>query len=333
MRAGFGQGVSIPSQVRWIDYVDRWTQNGKRYEERSVEVLEVRVWGLRDGVKVAVEGFVKEGREIQKFHVFNDEDRFIIQQNEDSADVEQDQAKNGTDTPSNSNGNNPTTRSTSKRRQTGLEPGGALTVFKPLAPTRIILPTNDINIAFERRNPITGPTGAKYYHNRLTMVTSVAHVWFNAYIEEISSLPLPSVGREEEQKSVRKGMFEIDWEEMDGIKGGSFKGSKALDKIAIVWKVVVSLEPENTTIAQATNLDDIITNEEEEEEEEKEEEEEENNKDKDEKGGDHGLNRNLGLRAASVASMSAASRLSHSRSPVRKVDEEKEDEDEGGGEP
>ena len=56
MRAGFGVGISIPSQQRWIRYVDRWTKSGKIYLERPVEILEVHVWGLRDGVKIVVEG-------------------------------------------------------------------------------------------------------------------------------------------------------------------------------------------------------------------------------------------------------------------------------------
>ena len=56
MRAGFGEGVSIPSQLRWIKYVAWWADHGKAYVEGAVEILEVRVWGLRDGVKVSVEG-------------------------------------------------------------------------------------------------------------------------------------------------------------------------------------------------------------------------------------------------------------------------------------
>ena len=46
MRPGFGAGVSIPSQLRWISYVDRWTKGGKRYIERPIEILEVHVLSL-----------------------------------------------------------------------------------------------------------------------------------------------------------------------------------------------------------------------------------------------------------------------------------------------
>src|SRR5436190_7432816 len=78
MRPGFGQGVSIPSQLRWVDYVHQWTRNGKIYVERSVEILELHAWGLKDGVKVAIEGFVDEGKTIKTFHVFKRDERLIV---------------------------------------------------------------------------------------------------------------------------------------------------------------------------------------------------------------------------------------------------------------
>ncbi len=56
MRPKFGTGVSIPSQLRWISYVDRWTKGGKKYVDREVEIVEVHVWGLRHGVKLSIEG-------------------------------------------------------------------------------------------------------------------------------------------------------------------------------------------------------------------------------------------------------------------------------------
>ncbi|KAG9802580.1 phosphatases II, partial [Aureobasidium melanogenum] len=78
MRPGFGAGVSIPSQLRWISYVDRWTQHKKVYVEREIQVMEVHVWGLRDGVKVSIEGFVDEGRVIKNFHTFSKKEREIV---------------------------------------------------------------------------------------------------------------------------------------------------------------------------------------------------------------------------------------------------------------
>lgn len=92
-------------------------------------------------------------------------------------------------------------------------------VFRPSHP--IILPTNDINIDLERRNK------AAY---GWTMVTSVAHVWFNTFFE--------GQGPENNGNAASDGVFEITWDAMDGIKGSARKGTKALDKLAVVWRAV-----------------------------------------------------------------------------------------------
>jgi protein-tyrosine phosphatase len=55
------------------------------------------------------------------------------------------------------------------------------------------------------------------------MVTSLAHVWFNAYFEGGYT-------------GADSDVFEIDWEAMDGIKGSAMKGIKALDKLKVVWR-------------------------------------------------------------------------------------------------
>ena len=84
-------------------------------------------------------------------------------------------------------------------------------IFKPS--TRVILPSSDINIHFKRQN--------KALH-RWTMGT--AHVWFNAYFE--------GNGPDD------NGVFEINWDRMDGIKGLSYKGVRALDRLVVVWESV-----------------------------------------------------------------------------------------------
>ncbi|KAI5307829.1 Telomerase protein component 1 [Ascosphaera atra] len=59
----------------------------------------------------------------------------------------------------------------------------------------------------------------------LTMATTLAHVWFNAYFEG---------GHEHDS-----GVFEVDWEEMDGIKGTGNKGLlKGFDRVSVVWRYV-----------------------------------------------------------------------------------------------
>ncbi|KAL8724667.1 MAG: hypothetical protein Q9181_006727 [Wetmoreana brouardii] len=232
MRSGFGAGVSIPSQLRWISYVDRWTKHRKIYAERQVEVVEVHVWGLRDGVKVAIEGFVDEGRTIKNFHTFNRHERIIVEGQDPTSSVSSPIYNKETSLPlsdnkfqsSSESGNNPPTSS-------GLEVGGNAVIFRPTIP--VILPSNDINIDLERRNK------AAY---GWTMVTSVAHVWFNTFFE--------GQGPENDGNATSNGVFEIGWDAMDGIKGSARKGTRALDRLAVVWRAVDSQTTGQPILAQ-----------------------------------------------------------------------------------
>ena len=234
MRQGFGAGVSIPSQLRWVGYVHRWAKHGKLYVERQIEILEVHVWGIRDGVKVAIEGYVDEGKTIKTFHVFSREERIVVDGTAQSRSVFADLAglNNEKTMPRSSMSSQldgaPTDRNTSANEDgSDLEPKelsrneGSISavIFRPS--TRVVLPTNDISIDFERRNKTA---------YGLAMVTAVAHVWFNAFFE--------GQGAENSGKASNDGVFEIEWDAMDGIKGSSRKGIRALDRIAVVWKAI-----------------------------------------------------------------------------------------------
>jgi len=41
---------------------------------------------------------------------------------------------------------------------------------------------------------------------------------------------------EQDGKADDTGVFQIEWDKMDGIKGSSRKGTRALDRLAVVWK-------------------------------------------------------------------------------------------------
>ena len=215
MRSGFGAGVSIPSQLRWISYVDRWSKHQKLYLERQVEILEVHAWGLRDGVKVAIEGYIDEGKVIKTFHVFNKPEKITV----DGGPPQQQQL----DTPVTDGANDLPTPASASTPQlpTSSTPvvSTSAVIFRPHH--QIILPSSDICIDLERRNK------AAY---GWTMVTSVAHVWFNAFFE--------GRGPENHGDPTSDGVFEIAWDAMDGIKGSARKGTKALDRIAVVWRAV-----------------------------------------------------------------------------------------------
>jgi protein-tyrosine phosphatase len=237
MRPGFGQGVSIPSQLRWVGYVDRWTKSGKVYVERQIEIMEVHVWGLRDGVKVQVEGYVDEGKTIKLFHVFTKKERVVVEGNAPGGNGIKDMISDMAGFQNQANVKPTKTQvpqvdgtSESKPRSlpeisnsssstdiTGAELGGNVVIFKPS--TRVILPTSDINIDFERRNKAS---------MGWTMVTSVAHVWFNTFFE--------GSGPENNGIPNENGVFEIEWDKMDGIRGSSKKGTRAFDHLAVIWK-------------------------------------------------------------------------------------------------
>ncbi|RAR09740.1 phosphatases ii [Stemphylium lycopersici] len=236
MRPNMGKGVSIPSQLRWIDYVDRWAKHGKIYVERQVEILEVHCWGLRDGVKIQIEGFVEDGKLIKNFHTFTRDEREIVRGEVKTTGMAQavqevmykngfgpskasEGSKNGSSSsleqPSNVDG----AAAERKPSRESLPMGTGDVVFRPTK--RVVLPTNDINIDVERRNKAAFD---------LTMVTAVAHVWFNTYFE--------GNGPEQNGNADQSGMFEIAWEAMDGIKGSSRKGTQAFERIAVVWRAL-----------------------------------------------------------------------------------------------
>tara|TARA_R110002003_G_scaffold626_5_gene20897 strand:- start:1815 stop:3398 length:1584 start_codon:yes stop_codon:yes gene_type:complete len=248
MRPNMGKGVSIPSQLRWIGYVDRWAKHGKLYVERQVEVLEVHCWGLRDGVKIQVEGFVEDGKLIKNFHTFTRDEREVVRGEVKTTGmaqaVQEVMYKNGwgsaagkKDAKSAQASKNGSTASIDKQdkqdkprsldgaavsRRASSESlpfGTGDVVFRPTK--RVVLPTNDINIDVERRNNAAFD---------LTMVTAVAHVWFNAYFE--------GNGPEQNGNADESGMFQIEWDAMDGIKGSSRKGTQAFERIAVVWRAL-----------------------------------------------------------------------------------------------
>ncbi|EAS34382.3 dual specificity phosphatase [Coccidioides immitis RS] len=241
MRVGFGPGVSIPSQVRYVGYVDRWANKyNKKYVERPVEILEIHIWGLRHGLKVQVEGFVDEGRKIKCFHRFHRSERTTMDGDKETQGKNLPNGNallakpNKEETISNPQATTaPTPVETTSPFQAITEPEPLtrtvenISFFSKTPPPRaafssvllrphkpLIIPTSDINIDFERR--------ATAAYSGWTMVTSVAHVWFNAFFEG---------GHEHDS-----GVFEEEWGNLDGIKGTSSKGTRAFDRLKVVWK-------------------------------------------------------------------------------------------------
>ncbi|KEY66269.1 hypothetical protein S7711_02735 [Stachybotrys chartarum IBT 7711] len=286
MRPNFGAGVSIPSQLRWVSYVDRWTRGGKRYLDRPVEIVEIHVWGLRNGVKVTVEGFANEGKKIDVLHTFRKHERLIVEgdapesggigemvwdmagyklDKKETAPEEADMAdstNNGNEPKKGSSGslgtggkmlkkgtklirkvstirpssppepepaagniNTPSSLSSTATSDTttDADPGGMAVILKPSSP--IAIAGSDVCLSVELRNRAHKSIG-------LTMVSAVAHVWFNTFFE--------GQGPEQGGTPSDNGVFTIDWEAMDGIKGSSRKGARALDRVTVVWRAAGS---------------------------------------------------------------------------------------------
>lgn len=307
MRPGFGEGVSIPSQLRWVDYVSRWTGGGKKYVSRPVEIMEIHVWGLREGVKVGIESFVEDGKKIKTFHVFKRCERKVVEGNapggEGLYDYLKDMADPAPAPPAKSKTVNmdgsqdmhaqvPTTSVHEDDTNAELddEAGGSAVLFIPREP--LIIPSSDINIDFERRNK------ARY---GMTMVTSVAHVWFNTFFE--------GNGPEQDGVPDESGTFEIEWEKMDGIKGSLRKGTKALDRLSVVWRFAGSRR--NSVVINEPARDEEVPE----------------MQAADWKGGNHeapGLGKDLGLRTESPGTAD----VSKASSVKSKVEEEEEMDDE-----
>ncbi|KAI9657250.1 MAG: hypothetical protein M1831_004439 [Alyxoria varia] len=234
MRPGFGAGISIPSQLRWLGYVERWAACGKKFVEQRVEVVEVHLWGLRDGVKLELRGFVEDGKKIKTLHTFNRSERDDIDTDDEKGDkdvIGRAESMKLTDMAwelmrRKKNGSKPSSRSNSPAPRSATGTGTATsssvlpssdtrsapvddhldsreddpatpasdaaasanpvaatpeddantpktnTIFRPSSP--IPFSTSDINFAAERRAHTT---------YGWTMVTSLAHVWFNCFFE------------------------------------------------------------------------------------------------------------------------------------------------------
>ncbi|EFQ99498.1 hypothetical protein MGYG_08983 [Nannizzia gypsea CBS 118893] len=243
MRAGFGAGVSIPSQVRWVNYVERWKNVfNKIYVERPVEILEIHIWGLRKGLKIDVEGYVDEGRKIKRFHRFGKDEFFYQNGGAALKDASSSSASSGEEEKEKGTGKQG--GSSSSKSSTPDKPAPDITEPEPVteaawsalasSPTDstdnvvlrpkkpVVVPTSDVNIDFERRAVVS--------YTDWSMITSVGHVWFNAYFEG---------GYDHDS-----GVFEIDWDAMDGIKGTSRKGIRSLERLKVVWRYYKPAEEE-----------------------------------------------------------------------------------------
>jgi protein-tyrosine phosphatase len=251
MRPGWGEGISIKSQRRWINYVDRWSKGGKSYQDGKLKIIELQIWGRRENVTIMIRGFVKEGKKIKILHKWKSSEGETKEisaeemKNEISTTAETEgseqrrpsvappsQSTRIDSNPSHNNSELPadtiTTLPSGKvpaliSNDNGNAPPATFTVLRPTEP--LIVGTLDANIEVERRNRTS--------YGLPSVVTSTAHSWFNAFFE----------GNGPEQNGIPQttGTYTIEWDAMDGLKGSSRRGVRAVEKVCVVWEI---LDPE-----------------------------------------------------------------------------------------
>jgi protein-tyrosine phosphatase len=246
MRPGWGDGVSIKSQRRWIGYVARWATT-RQYVESKVEIVEVKVWGMRDGVSLLIRCFVDDGRKIKVAHTWGETEGKRATEDltdSDKGSSRSDASKSASKIDSDSSGpptpDAPKSGASTPRSNINLNAAASILISNPSPPTLtilkptqpIILPTQDVNFEVERRN--------KSNYGFPSVITSTAHCWFNTWFEgqDASTNGPPA----------KDGIFEIEWDAMDGLKGSSRRGVRAVDKVAIVWRTVEDKEAIPTTV-------------------------------------------------------------------------------------
>jgi protein-tyrosine phosphatase len=285
MRAGWGDGVSIKSQRRWIEYVARWAADGRRYDEdgesksrRRVKVVEVRLWGMRDNVSVAIRGFVDGGKKIEVLQEWTDKDADTLPLEEGVIESKsgRESPASGASTPKSGKGGSvfkngfiksppsmksPASGSSGATAASYFQnyanpPPATLSILRPTKP--IVLPTLDVNIEVEKRN-----------RNFTNVVTSTAHSWFNVYFQ--------GNGPENHGTPESSGVYSVEWDSMDGLKGSSRRGVRAAEKVAVVWKIVGGDEAEQAERErkEKEKMEDEIKTTEEKEREQKDREEQE----------------------------------------------------------
>jgi hypothetical protein len=82
----YGEGVSIPSQRRWVRYVELWSNKlGKQYKEGRVEILKIKFWGMKvddrgDKIEVGIARFVDgplpDSKVVENLHIFKESEVF-----------------------------------------------------------------------------------------------------------------------------------------------------------------------------------------------------------------------------------------------------------------
>jgi protein-tyrosine phosphatase len=86
-RMRYGEGVSIPSQRRWVRYVELWAKKlNRKYFPNKVEIVRIQFWGMKIGdggdklevgIAAFVDGIHPGSKAVNKIHVFDDKEVWL----------------------------------------------------------------------------------------------------------------------------------------------------------------------------------------------------------------------------------------------------------------
>lgn len=203
MRSTFGEGVSIPSQRRYLRYVEDWVHilAHQRYHPIKIQIDQIRIWQpYYPELDITVCVFTEKGASITPVYEFTDSD-------------------------------------IAKRLPEYI-------ILVPKSPETIKI-SADVQFNFQHKVVLGGT---------VPVLHSTASTWFNAFFETYGT-------SEGFDFDVSDGCVSFLWDELEGFKGTSKRGSPLFDRIDISWTVVEGVPASGTgqVSCMDSNLDDLET--------------------------------------------------------------------------
>jgi protein-tyrosine phosphatase len=228
MRSFFGSGVTIPSQLRYLQYTSKWKQFKGFYAARlQVELSELKIWELRyKDLEITCSSYVITPRRIRK-------STSSTQSLATAETVLSSLPSHSTTTANVVEIDDYIIRELYKFSEDDFVPSTdpSVTIIRPhIGP--IILPL-DILFAFKRD---------KVVKQTIALTHSTSHIWFNAFFETFN----PANPR-------AKGTLTVDWDQFDGFIGTKKRGSKGFEKVQFSWKLITQVSQTDGT----QNLADV----------------------------------------------------------------------------
>lgn len=213
MRSFFGPGVSIPSQIRYLQYTNKWKRiKGFYPSQLKVEFSELKIWDLKyKDLEITCSSYVVASPPPGDVQQYNNNSSTSTQSCEsDSVPLKHSAALSEHD--------DYVIQELYKFDEKDLVPSTDpnVSIFRPFNGP-IIVPL-DVLFEFQRNKPV---------RHSLTLTHSTSHIWFNAFFETFN----PIIPR-------KKGVLTIDWDQLDGFIGTRKRGSKSFEKVQFTWRLL-----------------------------------------------------------------------------------------------